>query len=83
MLNIGLALMLLFSVIPIGVLQLLEAVRVDYPAARALSFYEGTWVHLLNKLRMPGDALIILGAALLAWEVLPKTVRILLNSKDT
>ena len=80
--NIGLAFMLVFSVIPIGVLQLLEAVRVDYPAARALSFYEGAWVHLFNKLRMPGDALIILGAALLAWEVLPKTVRIVLNSKD-
>ncbi len=82
LLNIGLAFMLVFSVVPIGVLQLLEAVRVDYAAARALSFYEGTWVHLLNKLRMPGDALIILGAALLAWEVLPKTVRILLKSRN-
>ncbi len=82
MLNVGLAFMLVFSVVPIGVLQLLEAVRVDYAAARALSFYEGTWVHLFNKLRMPGDALIILGAALLTWEVLPKTVRILLKPKD-
>ena len=80
--NIGLAVMLVFSVVPIGVLQLLEAIRVDYAAARALSFYEGTSVHLLNKLRMPGDALIIIGAALLAWEVLPKTVRIVLNSQD-
>ena len=74
--------MVVISVTPIGILQLIEAVRVDYAAARALSFYNKTSVLLLNKLRMPGDALIILGAALITWEVLPKTVKIVLKSRN-
>lgn len=67
--NIGLALMLAVSVVPIGVLQLLEAIRVDYAAARSLAFYEQPLILLLNKLRLPGDAAIILGATLLFWEI--------------
>lgn len=73
--NVGLGFMLLISVIPIGVLQLVEAVQVDYASARSLAFYEGNLVNLLNKLRLPGDVLIILGAALLAWEVCPLMLR--------
>lgn len=80
-LNIGLALMLVVSVVPIGVLQLLEAMQVDYAAARSLAFYQQPLVLLLNELRLPGDTLIILGAALLAWEVVPGTGRILLEQK--
>jgi len=76
-LNVGLALMLVVSVVPVGVLQLLEAMQVDYAAARSLAFYQQPLVFLLNELRLPGDTLIILGAALLAWEVVPKTGRIL------
>ena len=72
MLNIGLALMLMLSVVPVGVMQLLEAIQHDYATARALSFYEQPLVHLLNKLRLPGDALIIIGAVLFALEVVPK-----------
>lgn len=77
LLNIGLVLMVLLSVTPVGVLQLQEAVQVDYAAARSLAFYEQSVVSLLNKLRMPGDALIILGAAFLAWEVLQRGKRFL------
>ncbi len=77
LLNIGLTLMVFISVTPVGVLQLQEAVQADYAAARSLAFYEQSVVSLLNKLRMPGDALIILGAALLAWEVLPRGKRFL------
>ncbi|MCB0190689.1 MAG: cbb3-type cytochrome c oxidase subunit I [Anaerolineae bacterium] len=75
-LNVGLALMVVVSVVPVGVLQLLEAVQMDY-AARSLAFYQQPLVYLLNELRLPGDTLIILGAVLLAWEVVPKTGRIL------
>lgn len=76
-LNLGLALMVFLSVTPVGVLQLREAVQVDYAAARSLSFYERPDVLLLNKLRLPGDVLIILGAALLAVETIPKLPRVL------
>ncbi len=74
-LNIGLVLILVLSVIPVGVLQLVEAITYDYAAARALAFYEQPVVHALNKLRLPGDALIIVGAVLLAAEVAPKAVK--------
>ena len=77
LLNVGLGLMLVLSVVPIGVLQLMEVVQADYAAARSLAFYEGPWVHMLNRLRLPGDALIILGAALLAWEILPRGLSLL------
>ncbi|MCK6623558.1 MAG: hypothetical protein DPW09_40490 [Anaerolineae bacterium] len=81
LLNLGLALMLVVSVVPVGVLQLLEAVQVNYAFARSLAFYEQPLVFLLNELRLPGDTLIILGAALLAWEIVPRTGRILLEQR--
>lgn len=80
LLNAGLALMLFVSLTPIGMMQLLESVRVDYAAARSLTFYEQPLVRLLNHLRMPGDTIIILGAALLAREVLPKATRAVLKN---
>jgi hypothetical protein len=54
-------------------------VQVNYAFARSLAFYEQPLEFLLNELRLPGDMLIILGAALLAWEVVPRTGRILLG----
>ncbi|MFA0774387.1 MAG: hypothetical protein KEFWMYNX_002427 [Candidatus Fervidibacter sp.] len=77
LLNIGLALMLVLSVIPVGVLQLMETIGRDYASARSLAFYEQPVVHLLNKLRLPGDAMIIVGAFLLAWEVVPRSLHAL------
>jgi nitric oxide reductase subunit B len=74
--NIGLALMLVISTIPVGVMQLAEAVIVDYAASRSLEFYERPIIVLFNQLRAPGDFLIVIGAGILAWEVLPKAVRI-------
>lgn len=82
-LNLGLFLMVFLSVTPVGVLQLREAVQVDYAAARALTFYERPDVRLFNKLRLPGDALVILGSALLAAEVLPKVWRLLRPPRPT
>jgi nitric oxide reductase subunit B len=74
LLNVGLLVMVALSVTPIGVLQLAEVVQVDYASARSVAFYERTLIHLLNHVRMPGDTLIILGALLLSWEVLPKAL---------
>lgn len=66
--------MVFLSVTPVGGLQLREAVQADYAAARALSFYQRPDVLLWNKLRLPGDLLVILGAGLLAVEALPKVL---------
>jgi nitric oxide reductase subunit B len=83
LLNIGLALMLVISTIPIGVIQLAEAVVVDYAASRSLEFYERPIVLLFNKLRAPGDFLIVIGAGILTWEVLPKAIKIIRKTKET
>lgn len=72
LLNIGLTLMLVVSVVPIGILQLNRAVHVDYAAARSLQFYSQPLLLLLKKLRLPGDTMIVLGAAWLAWEIIQK-----------
>jgi nitric oxide reductase subunit B len=69
LLNAGLALMLLLSVIPVGLIQLNEAFSSTYDTARSLAFYDRPAIRLLMKLRMPGDTLIILGAALLTLQV--------------
>ena len=50
-------------------------VQSDYAAARSLEFYQRPAVHLLNYLRVPGDALILLGAVLLAWQIVRRTLR--------
>lgn len=69
LLNAGLSVMLLVSVVPVGLMQLNEAVTSTYETARSLAFYEQPVIETLMKLRMPGDTLIILGAGLLALQV--------------
>lgn len=66
LLNAGLALMLFVSVTPVGLIQLFEAFSNTFHASRELAFYGQPAVQWLMKARMPGDTLIILGAALLA-----------------
>lgn len=74
LLNLKLTLMLGLSVIPIGALQWMEAIGRDYASACSLAFYEQLFVHLFNKLRLPGNAKIIFGALLLAEVVLKAVV---------
>lgn len=68
LLNVGLALMLFLSVVPVGLIQLNAVLTGTYESARSLAFYEQPMINLLMKLRMPGDTLIILGAALLTTQ---------------
>ncbi|MFB6153406.1 MAG: nitric-oxide reductase large subunit [Halodesulfurarchaeum sp.] len=62
--NIGLALMLLLSVIPIGFLQLETVLQSGYAVARSVGFYNSQLVQQLMWARMPGDILIISGGLL-------------------
>jgi len=70
--NVGLALMVGISLLPVGFLQLEVAFTQSYDAARSLSFYEGDLVQLLFWLRMPGDTLVIVGTAIFGYDVVKK-----------
>ncbi|NHN47915.1 cytochrome B [Halostella sp. JP-L12] len=67
--NVGLLLMVVVSLLPVGFLQLEVAFTETYAAARSLAFYSGELVQLLFWARMPGDTLIILGTAIFAYDV--------------
>jgi nitric oxide reductase subunit B len=69
-LNIGLALMALLALLPMGVLQLQAALEQGYWYARSAEFMGRPLMHLLVWMRMPGDTLFAVGAVLLAWFVL-------------
>ena len=65
-LNIGLGLMALLTLLPLGVLQLNAALENGYWYARSELFMNQPIVHLLVWCRVPGDTLFAVGALLLA-----------------
>ncbi len=69
-LNIGLALMALLTLLPLGVLQLNGVLEHGYWYARSAEFMNQPIVHLLIWLRVPGDSIFAVGALLIAWFVL-------------
>lgn len=68
-LNIGLSLMALLTLLPLGVLQLNSALEHGYWYARSEHFMMQPIVHLLVWLRVPGDTIFAAGALLVAWFV--------------
>ncbi len=68
-LNIGLALMALLTLLPLGVLQLQAALENGYWFARSAEFMERPMTRLLVWMRMPGDTVFAIGALLVAWFV--------------
>jgi len=69
-LNIGLALMALLTLLPLGTLQLLAAIEHGYAYARSAEFMQQPIVDLLVWMRVPGDTIFSVGALALAWFVL-------------
>jgi nitric oxide reductase subunit B len=65
-LNIGLAGMALFTLLPMGVLQLIAAVENGYWYARSADFMGQPLIELLVWMRVPGDTLFSVGALCLA-----------------
>jgi len=63
-LNLGLAWMVFATLFPLGVLQLYHSVSVGYFDARSLKFLSNHTNTMLEWLRLPGDALFILGGTL-------------------
>jgi nitric oxide reductase subunit B len=68
--NIGLALMALLTLLPLGVLQLQAALENGYWYARSELFMNQPIVHLLVWMRVPGDTIFAAGALLLSLFVL-------------
>jgi len=65
-LNIGLALMGLLTLLPLGVLQLFASLDHGYWYARSAEFMQQPIVDLLVWLRVPGDTIFAIGALALA-----------------
>ncbi|MEO7853744.1 MAG: hypothetical protein ABIR94_16060 [Rubrivivax sp.] len=66
MLNIGLALMAILTLLPMGVLQLSAALENGCWHARSAEFMSQPIIHLLVWMRMPGDTILAIGALLFA-----------------
>ncbi|WP_024888870.1 nitric-oxide reductase large subunit [Luteimonas huabeiensis] len=69
-LNIGLALMALLTLLPLGTMQLLAAIEHGYAYARSAEFMQRPIVDLLIWMRVPGDTIFSIGALALTWFVL-------------
>jgi len=63
-LNIGLALMVVLSLFPSGILQVADVVQNGYWHARSLAYTGGPLPRLLEWLRLPGDLVFIVFGAL-------------------
>jgi nitric oxide reductase subunit B len=66
LLNIGLSMMALFTLLPIGLVQLHAALDQGYWYARSAEVLDTPLVHLLVWLRVPGDSLFAVGALLIS-----------------
>ncbi len=69
-LNIGLSMMALLTLLPMGLLQLNAALENGYWYARSAEFMGKPIIELLVWLRVPGDTIFSIGALFLAWFVL-------------
>lgn len=73
--NIGLGLMALLTLLPMGVLQLNAALENGYWFARSAEFMNRPIIDMLVWMRMPGDLVFSAGAVLLALFVLRKWLK--------
>ena len=65
--NIGLALMVLISVLPVGLAQTWVSVRSGMWYARSAEFLQDPTIAFFRWLRVIGDTVFALGALALAW----------------
>ena len=70
LLNVGLSFMVLLSMLPVGLLQAWASIERGTWYARSAEFLQTPTMITLRWMRVPGDILFALGAALFAWFVL-------------
>jgi nitric oxide reductase subunit B len=68
--NIGLGMMALLTLLPLGTMQLLAAIEHGYYYARSAEFMQKPIVDMLIWMRVPGDTVFSVGALALAWFML-------------
>lgn len=68
-LNIGLMMMVLMSLLPIGILQTIASVNEGLWYARSAEFLQQPIIHQLVWARVPGDIVFGIGGVLMAWFV--------------
>jgi nitric oxide reductase subunit B len=69
-LNLGLGLMAVLTLLPLGILQLKAVLEHGYWFARSAEFMDRPLIHMLVWMRVPGDVIFSVGAFALAWFVL-------------
>jgi nitric oxide reductase subunit B len=69
-LNLGLVFMVIFSMLPVGLLQAWASIQRGTWYARSAEFTQSGHMNTLRWMRVPGDILFALGAALFAWFIL-------------
>jgi nitric oxide reductase subunit B len=74
-LNVGLALMSLLTLLPLGLLQLHAALENGYRYARAAEFLGQPLIEVLVWMRVPGDTMFSVGALLLACLIARQWIR--------
>ena len=70
LINVGLVFMVVLSMLPIGLMQAWASVEQGTWYARSAEFLQTPTMQTLRWMRVPGDVLFALGAALLGWFVL-------------
>jgi nitric oxide reductase subunit B len=70
LMNVGLGLMVLLSVLPVGILQTWASVETGTWWARSAEFLHQPGMSTLRWLRVPGDTVFAVGALVLGWFVL-------------
>lgn len=70
LINAGLVFMVVLSMLPIGLMQALASIERGTWYARSAEFLQTGAMQTLRWMRVPGDILFALGAALLGWFVL-------------
>jgi nitric oxide reductase subunit B len=65
--NIGLMLMVLISLLPVGVMQVIASIKHGMWYARSAEFMQDPTLQMLRWLRLVGDVIFAVGALALAW----------------
>ena len=70
LINIGLFVMLVGSLLPIGILQAVESIQNGYWSARSEEFMHTDTMQIIRWLRVPGDTLLAIGELLLVYFII-------------
>ncbi|WP_454980686.1 nitric-oxide reductase large subunit [Capnocytophaga haemolytica] len=70
LINIGLLMMLVVSLLPVGIMQAIEVFQHGYWSARSEEFMQQDHMQIIRWLRIPGDLLLAFGELLLVYFII-------------